>query len=30
MGFAEHHSCPACGSAYWVWTDYDDGAEPTP
>lgn len=23
IGFAAHHACPACGSAYWEWTNYD-------
>lgn len=23
MGFAAHYSCPKCGSAYWVWTNYE-------
>ena len=30
MGFARIPACPACGSAYWEWTNYpsrDDGGE---
>jgi len=22
MGYAQHHTCPKCGSVYWEWLDY--------
>ena len=27
IGFAIHHACPKCGSAYWEWTNYEKDDE---
>ena len=27
IGFAIHHACPKCGSAYWSWTNYEKDDE---
>ncbi len=27
IGFAEFQACPACGSAYWVWTNYSKSTQ---
>jgi predicted nucleic acid-binding Zn-ribbon protein len=27
IGFARHHACPACGSAYWQWLNYGESQD---